>query len=31
MEQYLKEHYYDEIENVLNDSNDRTYASLHVE
>lgn len=31
MEQYLKEHYYDEITLLLNDTNDRTHASLQVE
>lgn len=31
MEQYLKKYYHDEIINLLNDTNDRTHASLQVE
>lgn len=31
MEEYLIKNYYDPIVMLLNDTNDKTYASLHVE
>lgn len=31
MEKYLKEHYYDQISNLLNEARDRTHVALHVE
>lgn len=31
MEQYLKENYYDDIVNLLNEPNDKTHAALQVE